>query len=171
MIIKSFADHLRLSVGNLTQIPDLFIDVLHQSNIEVSFLEISAKYSDCVSNSHGCPVDGITNWGGRIEGAPRNYPGWQGNFKCFAKTYKIFHTSFLTDVMHNVVRGFHFGGGCPGKINEYKADIGFYFFLDDFPKIKKNWEKHKALSSFSDNKIDKKFNEINFIKGTSYAYK
>ena len=31
-----------------------------------------------VSNSHECPMDGKTNWGGREQDAPRNYPGWQG---------------------------------------------------------------------------------------------
>lgn len=31
-----------------------------------------------VGNTHDCPLDGVTNWGGREEGAPRSYPGWEG---------------------------------------------------------------------------------------------
>lgn len=31
-----------------------------------------------VSNSHDRPIRGITNWGGRVHGAPRDYPGWHG---------------------------------------------------------------------------------------------
>jgi hypothetical protein len=44
----------------------------------VEFTEFRLQYSDSVSNSHSCPVDGVTNWGGRVEGAPRGYPGWSG---------------------------------------------------------------------------------------------
>ena len=36
------------------------------------------RWSDSVSNSHSCPHNGVENWGGRVEGAPRGYPGWTG---------------------------------------------------------------------------------------------
>ncbi len=44
----------------------------------VEFTEFSLHFSEQVSNSHRCPVGGVTNWGGRVEGAPRGYPGWSG---------------------------------------------------------------------------------------------
>ena len=31
-----------------------------------------------VSNTHDCPINGETNWGGRDEDRPQNYPGWSG---------------------------------------------------------------------------------------------
>lgn len=36
------------------------------------------KYADSVSNSHSSPVTGVSNWGGRIEGARRGYSGMEG---------------------------------------------------------------------------------------------
>ena len=36
------------------------------------------RWSDMVSNSHSCPVGGVTNWGNRDPDAPTGYPGWQG---------------------------------------------------------------------------------------------
>ena len=43
----------------------------------------SMRWSDSVSNSHSCPHDGMTNWGGREKmkdgsPAPSGYPGWTG---------------------------------------------------------------------------------------------
>jgi len=31
-----------------------------------------------VSNTHYAPINGVTNWGGRSQDAPRSYPGWTG---------------------------------------------------------------------------------------------
>ena len=31
-----------------------------------------------VRNSHDCPINGVQNWGGREEHAPKSYPGWNG---------------------------------------------------------------------------------------------
>lgn len=31
-----------------------------------------------VSNSHSCPIDGVTNWGKRKEDEPTSYKGWNG---------------------------------------------------------------------------------------------
>jgi len=31
-----------------------------------------------VSNTHDCPINGVTNWGGRNDNAPTGYPGWHG---------------------------------------------------------------------------------------------
>lgn len=36
------------------------------------------SYSLSVSNTHHCPIGGVTNWGGRDENAPTGYPGWHG---------------------------------------------------------------------------------------------
>lgn len=41
-------------------------------------LGLDVGWSDSVSNTHSCPHNGVTNWGGRVEGAPRGYPGWCG---------------------------------------------------------------------------------------------
>ena len=49
----------------------------------LEFTEFSLHWNDSVSNSHSCPHNGTTNWGGRQKmkdgsPAPNGYPGWQG---------------------------------------------------------------------------------------------
>ncbi len=48
----------------------------------LGFTTFSVRWNPRVSNSHSCPHNGMTNWGGReqIDGqpAPRSYPGWSG---------------------------------------------------------------------------------------------
>jgi hypothetical protein len=44
----------------------------------LEFTEFRLAWSDHVSNSHDCPVGGVTNWGNRDPDAPTGYPGWQG---------------------------------------------------------------------------------------------
>lgn len=47
----------------------------------VSFDEFKLTWDDSVSNTHSCPHNGVTNWGGRVKDAPRGYPGWRGSVK------------------------------------------------------------------------------------------
>jgi hypothetical protein len=44
----------------------------------LEFTEFRLTWSDHVSNSHSCPVGGVTNWGNRDPAAPTGYPGWHG---------------------------------------------------------------------------------------------
>jgi hypothetical protein len=44
----------------------------------LEFTQFCLTWSDSVSNTHACPHNGVTNWGGRKPGAPRGYPGWCG---------------------------------------------------------------------------------------------
>ena len=44
----------------------------------VEFTEFNLRFSEHVSNTHTCPVNGVTNWGGHKKDAPRGYPGWSG---------------------------------------------------------------------------------------------
>lgn len=46
--------------------------------VKVVGLRWDIRFQESVSNTHECPIDGVTNWGGRTEGAPRGYPGWMG---------------------------------------------------------------------------------------------
>ena len=44
----------------------------------IKFTSFNFSFSPKVSNSHSCPRDGVTNWGGSDKSAPRHYPGWSG---------------------------------------------------------------------------------------------
>lgn len=52
-------------------------------------LTIDTRWSSEVSNSHNCPRDGYTNWGGNNKDGrnKRSYPGWQGRIEMSLDEY------------------------------------------------------------------------------------
>jgi hypothetical protein len=50
------------------------------------------RWSDSVSNSHSCPVGGVTCWSSHEakDGRPRGYPGWQGRIEWLVEWPKEF---------------------------------------------------------------------------------
>ena len=53
----------------------------HPATDKFTKLKLTANYDPSVSNTHTCPHNGVTNWGGRVVGAPRGYPGWHGHIE------------------------------------------------------------------------------------------
>jgi len=159
-------DYIRLNLKKVEDLPDLLVDKAYEFfNIKVKNLTIKVRYDDCVSNSHGCPLDGETNWGGRKKDVPISYPGWIGSIKASVNATEDLTMSrdvppyirsgswnfSASEILFNNwggqkgFRGFHTGSGCPGSpLGEYDIDIGFYFFLSDFPML----QKAKILDSF-----------------------
>ncbi len=91
-------------------------------------------YSSETSNSHNCPRNGTTNWGGRKEGAPRNYPGFSGQMKWKVTGPKSAKNIFSDGIEAGYAlnyAGIHTTTGCPG----WDGNIGFQFFVDDFPGL------------------------------------
>ncbi len=70
--------HNRRKSGVYCPIPEL-----------LEFTTFDVRWNPAVSNSHSCPHNGVTNWGGKeqIDGqlAPRNYPGWSGRVEWIVK--------------------------------------------------------------------------------------
>lgn len=46
----------------------------------VEFTKFNMKWSNCISNSHSCPHNGVKCWSANEakDGRPRGYPGWHG---------------------------------------------------------------------------------------------
>jgi len=55
-------------------------------------ITIESKWKEIVSNSHNCPRNGYTNWGGRNRGDCHGYPGWHGRVSAYYKDPKPFIT-------------------------------------------------------------------------------
>ena len=148
------ADFIRLNLELLSDLPDMLVSKAKDFyDIDVEDLCIKVKYDAHVSNSHGAPIKGKINWGGRNLDAPRNYPGWRGwieaNVKSNGNGRQYFNYAVETLFGHKGFTGFHCGGGMPGKSNgESKMNIAFYFFIDDFPLLKSSLEKWKILRTF-----------------------
>jgi hypothetical protein len=62
-------------------------------------LALKLIWKDKVSNTHDAPRNGVTNWGGRTEGAPTGYPGWSG--RIWVRYYPPVKSTFG----HDPVRG------------------------------------------------------------------
>lgn len=98
-------------------------------------IEISFKRPDYMSNqridnfdqsnSHHCPENGVTNWGGRVEGAPRGYPGTRWDFKV---KYKEKSAIDPTTGMRMVLDALRLNPGCGGS---YYGDMEV--FSADWP--------------------------------------
>jgi len=156
------SDYIRLNLSSVHDLPEMLFEIsMELYGIEISNLAISVNHGH-VDNSHNCPINGHTNWGNRNPELPRGYFGWRGQIQFESKCEKNILDElnidnrglcWFLDFRPIKFRGFHTGTGCPGRINEYKTNIEFYFFLDDFPLLKKNKEKHSILSSFQNDRL------------------
>ena len=130
-------------------------------------LQITHKlqWSDSVSNSHSCPVGGVTNWGGREKlkdgsPAPRGYPGWTGSIEWLVEWPKEFDGIYLGSDLFS--RGTFnsgrqrahtgTGGGGGGHFNKefntwcQRPRYSFSIFASDWPGMARYYEKRKMWS-------------------------
>lgn len=123
----------------------------------------SMRWSDSVSNSHSCPHNGVTNWGGRVEGAPRGYPGWTGRVDWLVEWPKEFDGIYLGSDLFS--RGTFCtgrqrahtgtGGGGGGHFNKefntwcQSPGYSFDIFAADWPGMARYYEKMKVWEKLS----------------------
>jgi hypothetical protein len=94
--------------------------------IRITHLDI--RHSDDVSNSHHRPRNGVTNWGGRIAGAPRGYPGWDGRIE-----YQMSHE--LPGFSSELLRETGINTGAGGGISGNRYGYGVELFDSDWPAM------------------------------------
>jgi len=118
----------------------------------IKFKEFGVRYSELVSNSHRCPHDGVTNWGGREKDAPRGYPGWQGRFLYTVQSHKGQTFSYPGGSGMWEGTRIHTGTGGGGGSNfEEKAlfqqSFGYELelFASDWPLMAAEYEKAKMM--------------------------
>jgi hypothetical protein len=165
-------DYIRLNLERVSDLGDMLVAKSKEFyDTEISNLKINLRF-DTVSNYHGSPLNEETNWGGYKKHIPTGYNGWIGSISCLVKTNQnpYCRIGHLTDADQHLFgykgfRGFHTGSGCPGhKFGKCPMNIGFYFFMDDFPLLKSRYDKWKILSSFEKNKSWENSN-LNYEQG------
>jgi hypothetical protein len=94
--------------------------------IRITYLDLT--WSNRVDNSHSCPHNGETNWGGGKAGVPRGYPGWTGTI-----SFQLSHD--VPSFSSNLLKGtrIHTGTGGGGGKNLYT--YGVTLFADDWPGV------------------------------------
>jgi hypothetical protein len=145
-------DWVRLNATDVADIAKLIEEKAKEFWGIESIIDINVTFGQ-VSNSHGAPIGKKTNWSGRNKDYPTSFFGWSGRIKGSLINYKSTkkHMESVSDVLFNRYgtatgfRGFHTSSGCPGSIaGNNPMDIGFYFFLEDFPKLADSYELFKT---------------------------
>jgi hypothetical protein len=116
------------------------------------FSTFDLRYNPQVSNTHDCPHNGVTNWGGDKPGAPRGYPGLQGRFDYNVEWYAAWEGWYPggSDMWEGT--RIHTGTGGGGGFKRYDHDktkglqgfgYGVSIFFDDWPGLKASYDEAK----------------------------
>jgi hypothetical protein len=137
-----------------------------RDSFTVTIQHLSLIYSDRVSNTHDCPLNGVTNWSGRDtfeDGTikPRGYPGFNGTI-----IFKTSHEplSFSSNIFKGT--GINTGSGGGGN-NIYRFSVRM--FLDDWPGIAKTIQAAKEQHE-RDHFLDMIKNEYTPYRVPTFAF-
>ncbi len=141
------SNYVRLNATCLADILPLTNEVIGKLSggkivgVGVTFHYIN--YNVMLSNSHSCPLNGVTNWGGK-EDKPKGYPGYSGSFK-FVQQLKGKQDSYpkraYDDQYNSYILGVNTGTGNGNETGGFSGS--FSIFIDDFPLIKERIQKFK----------------------------
>lgn len=126
---------MRTECSTIDELRDYLIehwDEMIAEKVKLNGINFSSmRWYDSVSNSHSCPISGVTNWWGKPD-LPKGYPGWIGRIH-IQVTGKLLDQSFVLSKL-----GIHVGTGGGGS---YEVNL----FADDFPGLTRDivWEKLK----------------------------
>jgi len=96
----------------------------------IKVISLDVRWSDSVSNSHDCPQNGSTNWGGRDANMPKGYPGWTGNIK-----FQVSHV--VPSFFSNIFEGTRINTGSGGARGNNIYSYSVIFFADDWVGLNK----------------------------------
>jgi hypothetical protein len=105
------------------------------SDVFTKFEITNVVYNHSLANTHNCPENGVTNWGGRVVGAPRGYPGWKCRVSGSLSRNRKGSGSYPYSGLCALIRVLTGTGGGGNESWSYDADI----FLDDWPGLKQQW--------------------------------
>jgi hypothetical protein len=135
-------------------------------------IEHSLRWNDSVSNSHSCPVGGVTNFSqshNRQQGLnlPEGYPGWQGRVDWIVEWPKELDYVYLGSDLFS--RGTFqsgrqrahtgTGGGGGGRMSKefntwvHCPGYDFRIFAADWPGMARYYEKRRMWKTLSDKEL------------------
>jgi len=122
-------------------------------------------WSDSVSNSHSCPVGGVTCWSSHEakDGRPRGYPGWCGRIEWLVQWPKEFDGIYLGSnlfskgTFRSGRQRAHTGtgGGGGGHFNKefntwcQRPAYDFRIYASDWPGLTRYYQKRKMWNTLS----------------------
>ena len=126
------------------------------------------RWSEMVSNSHSCPVGGVTCWSSQEarDGRPRGYPGWHGRVDWLVEWPRELDSIYLGSDLFS--RGTFrsgrqrahtgSGGGGGGHMNRefntwcQRPGYSFSIFASDWPGMARYYEKRRVWGTLSNQK-------------------
>ena len=129
------------------------------------------RWNDSVSNSHDCPVGGVTNWSpswNTDKTVPTGYPGWQGRIEWLVEWPEEFDYVYLgSDLFSRGSFGtgrqrahIGTGGGAGGHFNKefntycQRPRYDFRIFADDWPGMARYYQKRKMWGILSSTSVE-----------------
>jgi hypothetical protein len=126
----------------------------------LEFTRFEIHWSDSVSNTHDCPHNGVTNWGGRNKledgtPAPRGYPGWSGRVEWIVRWPREWDGWYPgSDLFSGKPVRIHTGTGGGGMIDSqrYGCTVQTFgydakIFAADWPGMTRFHEKAKMWNT------------------------
>lgn len=134
----------------------------------LEFTKFDMHWNDSVSNSHSCPVGGVTCWSSHEakDGRPRGYPGWRGRVEWIVAWPKEWDGHYLggdlfsKGTFRTGRQRAHTGTGGGGgmrfseKHGCYVMSHGYDFriFAADWPGMARYYEKRRMWNTLSNHK-------------------
>jgi hypothetical protein len=127
---------------------------------QLDTITITGEWTPMLSNSHNCPIGGVTNWGGSPD-KPRGYPGWKCRMACRIKTgaytfrkMKFFEdmlgSDYFTETTLNTGTG---SGGSPNDKGVSMCQYSLNLFADDFPGLKEAHDRAEVWNALGGQKL------------------
>lgn len=144
-------DYIRLNLSNVADLAGMIQEKAKEFWGISADLKINVRFGN-VSNSHAAPIGERTNWSGQDKTYPTSFWGWSGQVKgkVIVPKHILGNRSMPSACNFVCARGYgtgfnglHTSSGCPGDCDgKYDVDIGFYFFLKDFPLLLAQYEEY-----------------------------
>lgn len=143
-------EEIRLTSITIPEVIERTIKLLDDNGIELKLTSYPSHFGEKISNSHICPLDGVTNWCNRDKTKPSSYPGWDGVWEgtikyknnekriCFDEIYKC-GTNNRRKINFNI----NYINAPGGNFGE-KFSMNGALWLQDFPLIYKEWQENNG---------------------------
>lgn len=124
-------------------------------------------WSNTVSNTHCCPYNGVIN-SYYNKNFPTSYPGWTGRMGYFVQSYKDQNHCYPggSDLWNNTRINTGTGGGGGNRNNltyEQYFEYEITLFADDWPLMKKEYEKVILLSYLKNKNTNEKITSPDYL--------
>lgn len=154
--LKQTVENIRLNTSSVSHLKEQLISFSRNFlGADLEFSTFDFTYSESTSNTHGCPLNGRTNFEWK-ETLLRGYPGFSGRIEGRFVPIKANSINFVlkqpdeeASLQHlrDLLPFFHTGTGGGAKEFRYSA----YFFIQDFPKMQEQYTKHRKVSKALNN--------------------